>query len=111
LNIFKHLPKTPMNAPPRVVPRFVPTLTEVVDPAGMKLAPAQARSDLQDVIEQVQRDVLPAFEAQLEATFSQLLEEMLSQQHQTGALLRAELESLVAKTVTEVMAQRFPGRG
>jgi len=100
-----------MNAPPKVVPRFVPTLTEVVETAGMKLAPAQARSEIQDVIEQVQRDVLPAFEAQLEASCSQLLEEMLSQQHQTGARLRAELEVLVTKTVTEAMAQRFPGRG
>jgi hypothetical protein len=89
----------------------VPTLTEVVETAGMRLAPAQASSDLQEVIEQVQREVLPAFEAQLEASCSKLLEEMLSQQHQTGARLRAELEALVAKTVTEVMAQRFPGRG
>jgi len=100
-----------MNSTPKYVPRFVPTLTEVVDATGLNLAPAPPRSDIKELIEQVQREVLPAFEAKLEATYLQLLEEMLSQQHQTGAHLRTELDTLVAKAVTEAFAQRFPGRG
>ena len=89
-----------MNASSSPPPRFLPTLTEVVDPASLVPAPAPETPEL----EQVVRLVMQRLQAELERRLQEQIQVMLHQQLQ---ILRAsiceQMEPLVRQSVVELL--------
>jgi len=95
-----------MNQPPRVPPRFVPTLTEVVQVAA---PPAVAPAfDALAFEEQLVHRVMQRVDALLEQRVRQAVTHVIEEQ--TRSLLprlREELDSVVKGTVSEALAQEL----
>ena len=89
----------------RIPPRYVPTLTEVVDSGtGANLVNNTLVSQEQ-LIQRVMRRVDLMLERRLrEAVAAAVLE----QTRALGPLLREEIEAVVRETVAEAFAQEFP---
>ena len=93
-----------MNIPPRTPPRFLPTLTQVVDPSSLGLTSIAAAMDP----EQLVQTVLQKVDAALMNRLRQQMEESLQLQWQTlGPSLRNELEPLARALVSETLASRM----
>jgi len=95
-----------MNQPPRVPPRFVPTLTEVVQ---VPAPPAPARAlDTLAFEEQLVHRVMQRVDALLEQRVQQAVAHVIEEQ--TRSLLprlREELDSVVRSSVSEALAQEL----
>lgn len=62
----------PLPAMPHLRPRFIPTLTEVVDPASLPYLPAPAANP-EELVQAVLKQLAPALEAMVRQTvFEQL---------------------------------------
>jgi hypothetical protein len=69
-----------MNTSPRVQPRFVPTLTEVVDPQSLNRMATPKQPDAQAIVEMVLVQIRPIFERRLQEELDRLIRSMLTQQ-------------------------------
>lgn len=90
-----------MIPPGKAIPRFVPTLTEVVQPEPEEGAtPAQ-----QAILEQVLHRVLPALAEQLRASMREAMQEQLAHMEQR---LEHEIDIAVRHAVGVAMAELSP---
>jgi hypothetical protein len=93
--------------PERKPPRYVPTLTEVVGPAGQPKTAADAATMRDEIVERVMQRVDLTLERRLrEAIAATVLEQTSS----IVPLLRQEIESVVRETVAEAFEQESRGR-
>lgn len=103
-----------MSNAPKFPPRFVPTLTEVVDPAslGRLMVKTQADDpqpdDLQDVIDLVQHQIRPIFERRLEEELDRLARTMIaSQWPDLSARLQDDMDMFVRQAVADALRERI----
>lgn len=87
----------PANKP---VPRFVPTLTEVVQP-GLPIAPPPTSIDPVQLAEQVLKLVKPRLEQQLRASLQAVIEQHL---RAAAPRLRSELQDAIQAAVSQAIA-------
>ena len=87
-----------MNAPPRNPPRFLPTLTEVVDPASLGLSAVSLQPELDELVRSVMRSV----EAELEQRVRDAVQEHVQTVHAT---VREAMEPLVRQLVSQALAR------
>lgn len=93
-----------MNSPPRNPPRFIPTLTEVVDPARLTSIATKSNPDTEAMINMVQRQVRPIFERRLEEEFDRMVRSMVARQWaDIGARLQDEMDMFVRQAVTDAL--------
>ena len=95
-----------MNSKPRDIPRFLPTLTEVVDPRELGLL--QATPEKQDVArlaELVRQQVWPVLERKLQEEYERLVRLTLSEQGLGLSLrLRQEMDLIVQQVVRDALS-------
>lgn len=96
-----------MNTIPRNLPRFVPTLTEVVEPSSLIRAAPSTSSDVEEIIQSVMQRVDRVLDRRLREDADAMLRNMMTEQLHTLQLsLRAELALVVQQAVAEAMALR-----
>jgi len=98
-----------MAGTPRTPPRYVPTLTEVVQPAAV---PADgAAVPLEQLAEQVIHRVMQRVDLSLERRLREAIATLvLEHTRNLGPLLREEIERVVRQSVTDAVAQELAGR-
>lgn len=95
-----------MTTAPRQLPRFIPTLTEVVDPASLKVAAKPPKPDVEAMIDRVQRQVQPIFERRLQEEYERLVRNMINRQwEEVSARLRIEMDMFVRQVVIDALSQ------
>lgn len=96
-----------MRTTPRNLPRFLPTLTEVVNPPGLARASVPATPDLEEIVLTVMQQVDLVIERRLREEAEAMVRTLLTEQLHTLRLhLRQELELVVRQTVAEAMTSR-----
>jgi hypothetical protein len=99
-----------MSKPTKPSPRFVPTLTEVVDPPRLNAGPVLPEPTAEELIDQVQRQVLPNLERRVEQALYRLVGELISQKWSTiSSELTKDVNELIDQKVREALAQQKPG--
>lgn len=98
-----------MAAAPRTPPRYVPTLTEVVQPAA---APGDgAAVSLEQLQEQVIHRVMQRVDLSLERRLREAIATLvLEHTRNLGPLLREEIELVVRQSVSDAVAQELSGQ-
>lgn len=92
-----------MNTPVRQPPRFVPTLTEVVDPLAFT-ATAQADIDVEALIAAIWQQVQPKLALRLQQETEQWLRATLAQHlREINARVQSDMESLVRQAVMDAL--------
>lgn len=98
-----------MTSPSRPLPRFIPTLTEVVDPASLNSTARLAKPDVETLIDQVQRQVQPIFERRLQEEFERLVRSLVARQwDDVRTKLQAEMDMFVRQAVLDALDKRDP---
>ncbi|OQW89422.1 MAG: hypothetical protein BWK72_05760 [Rhodoferax ferrireducens] len=99
-----------MNTPSRQLPRFIPTLTEVVDPASLNSTARQTKPDVEALIGRVQRQVQPIFERRLQEEFERLVRTLVARQwDDVSGKLQAEMDMFVRQAVIDALgSQNLP---
>jgi len=93
----------------RPLPRFIPTLTEVVDPASLNSTARQTKPDVEALIGQVQRQVQPIFERRLQEEFERLVRALVAKQwDDISVKLQAEMDMFVRQAVVDALANQNP---
>jgi len=88
-------------------PRFIPTLTEVVDPTSLNSTARQSKPDVEALIDQVRRQVQPIFERRLQEEFERLVRRMVSKQWDDISLkLQSEMDMFVRQAVLDELAKQ-----
>jgi hypothetical protein len=96
-----------MSTTPRNLPRFLPTLTEVVQPPGLVRTPVPATPDLEETVCFVMQRVDLVIERRISEKADAMLRALVTEQLQTiSASLRQELEGVVRHAVSEAMTSR-----
>jgi hypothetical protein len=91
-----------MTSTPRNLPRFLPTLTEVVHPSTLPPKSVPATPDLEETVWFVMQRVDLVIEKRLREEADALLRTVVAEQLQTlGARLREELEIVVREAISE----------
>jgi hypothetical protein len=100
------VPKVGQGHAAKPVPRFVPTLTEVVDPADLnRMAPAP-EPKVEELIELVRSRVQPQLERRVEQVLYRLVGELIAQKWSAiSSDLSKEVTDLIAQAVRDAMAQ------
>lgn len=95
-----------MSSAPRHVPRFIPTLTEVVDPATLNYGPNRPAPDVQTLVDEVRRQLGPAFERRLQQEYERLVKSLVTEPwNEISQRLHGDMEQLIAQTVTDYVHQ------
>lgn len=96
-----------MSTTPRNLPRFLPTLTEVVHPSSVVTAAVPATPELEETVWFVMQRVDMVIERRLSEEIDAMLRTVVTEQVQTLRLrLRQELEDVVRQAVSEAMTLR-----
>lgn len=96
-----------MSNEPRRMPRFIPTLTEVVDPATLNYGPDRPTPDVQALVDEVQRRVRPAFERRLQQEYERLVRILVTEPwDEISHRLQSEMDGFVQRTVTDYLEQQ-----
>lgn len=101
-----------------IPPRYVPTLTEVVDPASMlvssraaeqgMLAPAAAEAPLHQLEDQVLHRVMQRVDLVLERRLREAVSQLVQTHTQSlGHRLREEIELVVRESVSQAISQEL----
>lgn len=102
-----------MNAPTRQPPRYVPTLTEVIQPAPQPVL--HASPDLTLLQEQIVHRVMQRVDLSMEQRLREAVAVLvLEETRNLVPLLREEIERVVKQSVAEAVAEELtpaPGRG
>lgn len=89
-----------MNLPTRQPPRFVPTLTERVEPPASSPAAIETGIDVDALVASICQQVQPTIARKLQQESEQWLRAALAQHlHDTNARLQSEVESTVRQAV------------
>ncbi len=96
-----------MNDLPKPPPRFVPTLTEVVDPSGLPHFAVQNLPDVQALVRQVQQHIQPLIEQKLNAELEGLVHAVhvtLSQRwDELNSQLQTDINASIQQAVADVL--------
>lgn len=93
-----------MNTTPRNFPRFVPTLTEIVEPSSLVGAPPLNNPDSNEIVQSVMQRVDEVLEYRLREHADVMLRNLVTEQLGIMHLrLRSELELVVQKAVAQAM--------
>lgn len=85
---------------PKHVPRFIPTLTEIVDPTSIQSLVDRPAPDLQTLVQQVQRELQPMLERRLQQEFEQFQRSVLAEQWQAMRLrLQQDMDEMVRQAI------------
>lgn len=96
-----------MSQTPRPPPRFVPTLTEVVNPASLNRSSSTPEPDVQTVIDLVQRQTQPIFERRLQEELDRLVRAMVAKQWaDLSSRLQDEMDMFVRQAVADALADQ-----
>jgi len=94
------------------VPRFIPTLTEVVDPASLRAKADFDKTDQDALVERIQSELQTRMDQLVQQEFEQLLREVSGEYLQAMRLrLQLELRSMVRLAVTEYAQQNSASQG
>lgn len=96
-----------MNPTPRNLPRYVPTLTEIVDPSSLRTAPASTSPELAEITQFVMQRVDQVLERRLREDGDVMLRHWVTEQ--LGILrlhLREELALVARDAAAEAIALR-----
>lgn len=94
-----------MNNVPRPLPRFVPTLTEVVDPSTIVGLAVKAAPEVESMIELVRKQVQPIFDRRIQEELDRLVRTVVTRQWtEIGARLHDEMDLFVRQAVIDAMA-------
>lgn len=89
-----------MNLPTRQPPRFVPTLTEVVEPPASTSAAPEPEVDVDALVASICQQLQPMLARKLQQETEQWLRAALAQHmHDTIARLQNDMESMVRQAV------------
>ena len=101
-----------MNQPLKTAPRFVPTLTEVVDPMTFGQAPSQTHEPTVDeLVERVSRLVQGDLERRVEQTLYRLVAELIAQRWTTvSGDLTDDINDLITQRVREALVPPSGGK-
>ncbi len=93
------------------LPRFVPTLTEVVDPTTLTGLECRAKPDVEAMIDLVRRQVQPIFERRLQEELDRLVRTMVARQWaDMSSRLQDELDMFVRQAVIDALANQETGK-
>ena len=93
-----------MSTTARNLPRFLPTLTEVVQPPGLARTSAAVMPDFEDVVQSVMQRVNLTIERRLLEETDALVRTLVTEQLQAlSPGLRQELERVVRQAVSDAM--------
>lgn len=96
-----------MSTTPRNLPRFLPTLTEIVRPSSLDRTAVPATPDLEETVWFVMQRVDMLIERRLREEADVMLRTVVTEQIQTlSASLRQELEGVVRQAVSEALSAR-----
>lgn len=96
-----------MNSTPRNLPRYVPTLTEIVDPASLRATPTSSSLELAEIAQFVMQRVDQSLDRRLREDGDAMLRNWVAEQLGTLRLhLREELALVVRDAVAEAIALR-----
>lgn len=96
-----------MTAPPKNLPRFVPTLTEVVEAPGLGSMSVPLAPDSEAIVHSVMQQMQGQIDRRLTQQIDALARKLVAQQLQSLRLsLSQELEINVRQTVLEAIARR-----
>ena len=94
-----------MNQAPRNLPRFLPTLTEIVDPSTLVSPTVQSTPDLENTVWSVMQRVDMLIERRIREETDVMLSIVVSQHLQSlSERLRLELEEVVRLAVADAVA-------
>ncbi|WP_394790174.1 hypothetical protein [Rhodoferax sp.] len=102
-----------MSSPPRQPPRFVPTLTEVVQTTALPVASATPQNVLQNeaLEDQIIHRVMQRVDLSLERRLREAVATMVLQQTQSLVpRLREEIEFVVRQSVSDAVADELATR-
>lgn len=96
-----------MNKSVRTPPRFVPTLTEVVNPVSLNRMAQNPEPDVQAVISLVQRQIQPIFERRLQEELDRMVRTMVAKQWaDMTAKLQDEMDMFVRQAVLDALVEQ-----
>lgn len=96
-----------MNTTPRNLPRFLPTLTEVVHLSDLTRSSAAATPNSEKMVQSVMQQLDPVLEGRLREEAEAMVRTMVMEQLPTLRLrLRQELELVVRQAVSEAQELR-----
>jgi hypothetical protein len=96
-----------MNDSPRVPPRFVPTLTDVVSPERLNRTSSAPEPDVQSLINLVRRQTQPIFERRLQEELDRMVRTMVARQWaDLSARLQDEMDMFVRQAVIDALAEQ-----
>ena len=96
-----------MNTTPRNLPRYVPTLTEIVEPSSLIRAPTSTSPNFEEITQSVMQRVDRVLDRRLQEETEGMLLNLVTQQLETLHLrLREELALVVRQAVAQAMALR-----
>ncbi|MCW2313041.1 hypothetical protein [Rhodoferax antarcticus] len=88
-------------------PRFIPTLTEVVDPASLNSTARQTKPDVEAIISQVQRQVQPIFERRLQQELEHLVRVLVAKHwDDISVKLQTEMDMFLRQAVVDALASQ-----
>lgn len=93
-----------MTVPMRQPPRFVPTLTEVIDPSASNQTATHSGIDEEALVATILQQVQPMADLLLRQESEQWLRATLAQElHGFSTRMQSELESMVRQAVSEAL--------
>lgn len=96
-----------MNSPTRQLPRFIPTLTEVVDPNSLNSTARQTQPTVDALIERVQQQIQPIFERRLQEEFERVVRTQLARQwNDISTKMQAEMEMFIRQAVIDALGNQ-----
>lgn len=95
------------DSPLQNLPRFLPTLTEVVNQSDLTEAPVLMRSDVEEIVQSVMQQIRGPIETRLVQEIDALVRSQVEEQLQRLRLhLGQELELDVRQAVVDAIARR-----
>ena len=96
-----------MNTPTRQLPRFIPTLTEVVDPNSLNSTARQTKPAMEALIERVQQQIQPIFERRLQDEFERMVRAQVARQwSDISTKIQAEMDMLIRQAVIDALGNQ-----
>ncbi len=93
-----------MSTQSRTLPRFIPTLTEIVDPATLTRVATKSKPDVEAMIDMVKRQVQPIFERRLQEEIDRLVRTMVARQMaDVSVRLQDEMDMFVRQAVIDAL--------
>jgi transcription termination factor NusB len=91
-----------MNTPIRIQPRFIPTLTEVVDPTSLSSHLPSSKSDIQEIVAIIKRQIQPIIDQRIQTELDQLIRTVVQTQSlEISARVQRDIEIVISQAVTE----------